>query len=410
MSAEQVGLPEALERAASALPALADAIRPANGDPGQLARGLDSKEADTVLTWLLHHEPAAGAELVEAWAEVPEVAPLVAGIAPESLPKAARKALGRARHRMRSRGVALPAAGREEVVATLPQIDESVDEARVTGLDPHGVRLVYLAADHPTGGVRLFELALDEERGVVEFDAFGAGRSRVRRFLRDVERRERWPGVPAPPATARALIARAAARQAPERPAPRGFSEWRARLCDVPDATPTPGELAREALGAPEPDRSTLEAVAERVREAALGPWPPPIERVRPLLDRLDEIARGVIVVSDAARGDQVDRTLAEALDEIYDAPLRERTAERFEESAYVDWKSGREDAARASLAAARAFREQEPSAHPLARAMLETVLAPALQRARDGVDPAESEGADENAAETPPSVSRLET
>ena len=31
--AESIGLPEALERAATALPADADAIRPANGDP-----------------------------------------------------------------------------------------------------------------------------------------------------------------------------------------------------------------------------------------------------------------------------------------------------------------------------------------------------------------------------------------
>ena len=37
----EVGLPEALERAASALEADADAIRPANGDPFQLLGLLD---------------------------------------------------------------------------------------------------------------------------------------------------------------------------------------------------------------------------------------------------------------------------------------------------------------------------------------------------------------------------------
>lgn len=392
MSGERIGLPEALERAASALPEAADAIRPANGDPGRLAELLEPGQADRVLRWLLQNEPGAGAELVGAWTEVPGLARLVAGIAPDTLPKEARKALGRALHRMRSRGEALPAAEREAVVATLPRIDESVDEARVTALDPHGVRLAYLAADHPSGGVRLFELALDDERGVVEFDVYGTGRSRVRRFLRDVERRERWAGVPAPPAAVRALVARAASRQAPDRPAPRGFAEWRARLCDVPEGTATPGALARDALGGGEADPAVLARVAERVREGAVGPWPPAIERVRPLLDRLDEIARGVILVSDAARSEQVDRTLREALDEVYDEGLRERTAARFEESAYVEWKSGRDDDARACLAAARAFREQPPADNPVARAMLESVLAPALRRAREGADPAEAE------------------
>src|SRR5499426_1562760 len=64
----EIGLPEALERAASALPRAADAIRPANGDPGQLARGLAPADATAVLAWLLEHEPSAGMELALAWA------------------------------------------------------------------------------------------------------------------------------------------------------------------------------------------------------------------------------------------------------------------------------------------------------------------------------------------------------
>ena len=48
-----VGLPEALERAATALPGDADAIRPANGDPAALLRALDAEAAARVLGWLL---------------------------------------------------------------------------------------------------------------------------------------------------------------------------------------------------------------------------------------------------------------------------------------------------------------------------------------------------------------------
>ncbi len=57
MSPADVGLPEALERAASALPQDADAIRPANGDPVQLAQALSDTEASRVLCWLLGNEP-----------------------------------------------------------------------------------------------------------------------------------------------------------------------------------------------------------------------------------------------------------------------------------------------------------------------------------------------------------------
>jgi hypothetical protein len=74
MSASQsaeIGLPEALERAASALPALADAIRPANGDPDQLANVLGDDDARAVLAWLLEHESGAGGELALPWASRP---------------------------------------------------------------------------------------------------------------------------------------------------------------------------------------------------------------------------------------------------------------------------------------------------------------------------------------------------
>src|SRR5258705_13882971 len=101
MSGWEVGLPEALERAATALPAAADVIRPANGDPGQLARGLTGGDATAVLAWLLEHEPAAGTELALAWAEDPDTADPVLGPAPGSLPKPARKGLRRVLHHPR---------------------------------------------------------------------------------------------------------------------------------------------------------------------------------------------------------------------------------------------------------------------------------------------------------------------
>jgi hypothetical protein len=381
MSAWEIGLPEALERAATALPAVADVVRPANGDPGQLARGLTAADATAVLAWLLEHEPAAGTELALAWAEDPATADPVLGLAPEALPKPARKALRRIHHHLRSRGVAVREPVPAAIVATLAPLDEGIDEARVTALDPHGVRIAYLATDRAGGGVRLFELALDDARGVLEFEVFEAGRSRARRFLRDAGQREKWSAVPAPSASVRALIARAAAHQASDRSAPRHFAEWRTRLCDVPSDAQTPGTLARQALGTDAAVES--EVVCGWVREGVLGPWPPPIDRVQPLIERLDELAKGVVIVSGAARREQVDRAVEQALDEIYTADERGRVADLFEETAYVWWQSGREGEARQAVAAAADFRERAPRANPVARAMIERLLSPALARAR---------------------------
>ena len=48
-SAKDIGLPEALERAAAALPGDADEIRPANGDPFALLSLLDAGASR--ITW-----------------------------------------------------------------------------------------------------------------------------------------------------------------------------------------------------------------------------------------------------------------------------------------------------------------------------------------------------------------------
>jgi hypothetical protein len=389
MSTEAIGLPEALERAAVALPAQAEAIRPANGDPLRLRQLLDVPAAARVLSWLLQHELEAGAELAASWADDPATgAEPLQRVDAAALSKPARKALRRALHQLRSRGVSVAEAPKEQRVATLPPLDDAVDAAMVTPLDAWGARAVYLATSHPSGGVRLFELVLDDLRGVLEFEVYSSGRSKVRKFLRDFERRERFAAVAAPTDAVRALIARAVAQQPAERPLPRGFSEWRSRITECPEDTSTPGEIARAALDVPEAEVPQLvERAVALVSSKALGPWPPPAEATREVAQKIADIGRGLIIVSGLQRREQVRRCVDEALDDLYAPPFAALTARRWEESAYLFWKERREADARACLAAARAFQTGPPSGNPVARAALELVLAPALEGVEDAAD-----------------------
>jgi len=398
--AADIGLPEALERAASALPKLADAIRPANGDPGQLTDALDAEAARTVLAWLLEHEPASGGELALFWAdELEDASPLLA-LDPDTFPKPARKALRRALHRLRSRGVAVPTESAPATVAKLAPMDEAIDEARVTGLDPSGARIVYLANDRAGGGVRLFQAVIETQRGVLELEVFETGRARARRFLRDAEQRDPWPAVAVPPVTARALIATAAENQPRERSAPRAFVEFRSRLCDAPPDTPTPSDLVREALD--EPDITAADALdraAAWFGTGELGPWPPPRERVDGLIERLQEISKSVVVVSGSAREEQVDTALTDALEDVFDETQRERIARQLEETAFVWWRTGRDAEAQTAIAAASAFRTTAPSENRAARGMIEVLLKPAIENARSGEEAAEAPAGGEPAA-----------
>jgi hypothetical protein len=372
------GLPEALERAATALPADSGDIRPANGDPIQLHRVLGPEAATRVLQWLLENEPVDGGRLADAWAEKPDLDPTpLLEVDERNLPKVAKKALRRAQHRLRSRGLAVDRPGAEKVVATLGRVEDELGVAVLTPVDPRGIRVAYLVEGNPSGGARVFEVMLDEERGIVGFEAFNTGRSKARRFVRELLQRDRRPPVEAPPDAVRTLIARVAGYQRSNRPAPRGFSEWRSRVANAPEGTLTPGEAVREVLG--EVDPGCVAHAAELIRQRELGPWPPDTPALQSTAEKIVEIEKSDLVLSASARREQADRIIDEALAEIFVAPFAPRCAERFEEMGYVYWKWGRDDDARACLAAADAFRRPKPAEEPLARVMLEVLLAPVL-------------------------------
>ncbi len=376
-----MSLAAALEHAATALPDQADPIRSANGDPGRLRRALAPDAAARVLGWLLAADVEAGEELAAAWAEDPEAAEHLLATASEDLPKAARKALRRVLHRLRGRGIAVPEPRPEPVVATLPALDEALDAALVTPLDPSGARMAYLVESNPSGGARLFEILFDPERGILDCAVYTTGRSGARKFLREAQGR-RFPALPVPPDALRRLLAAAAGAQGTH-PLPRSFTEWRTRLTRSAEGAKTPGEIAREALGAEE---GSLARALELVRAREIGPWPPDEQELRAVAERLQALAEGRIVVSGTQRREQIDAILGEAVAEIHSGPRPARLASRFEEAAFVYWKQGREDDARACLAAARSIGDTAGGG-AVARALLEAALAPLLDRLREEED-----------------------
>ena len=264
-------------------------------------------------------------------------------------------------------------------------------------MDPRGSRVAYLAIDHPAGGVRLFELVFDEQAGILGFEVYSTGRSRVRRFLKAFGKGGGLTAVSAAPDAIRALVARALASHPADRALPKGFSEFRSRLAVPADGARTPGEEAREALESA-PAEAALERGEAWVRAGTIGPWPPDIEAVRRFADRIAERADALASASPDERESEAGALLDEGVVTLFDDAHRECTARRCDETAYVFWKGGREEDARTALALADAFRGGE-AANPLARAMLEVLLAPALDKLRAG--PEEPAPADADAAPT---------
>ena len=374
-----MSLAEALERAATALDADAEAIRPANGDPARLLADLSAEAGARLLGWLLEHERGVAEELAMAWADDARGSGPIGRIDEAALPKDARKTLRRARHRLRSRGVEVSQPASAPVVARLPRLEDRLEGAFVSALDPLGARIVYLVESNPAGGVRLFELVLDELRGVVECEVYSANRSQARRFMRNLERRQQVSIVAAPETAVRALIARIAAVQPADRPLPPAFAESRSHLTRVPAGSPTPGGLARAEL-ADEALPATLSRAVELVREGRIGPWPPSRERVEHAATQVRESGQSRLIVSKQQRTEQLGAALAEATDLLLAAADAERAARCFEEAAYVLWKLSQRADAVACLASANDLRQDEGRESVVGRALVERTLGPALE------------------------------
>jgi hypothetical protein len=372
-----VSLADALERAASALSESADAIRPANGDPDRVLDALAPAAAAGVLAWLLAHEPEAGDELADAWLEREGAAAVFEAVDESALGKAGRKVLRRARHRLRSRGVALAPAAPAPHVARVGPADEELDLAFASPIDPTGARILTLFEANPGGGARIFEVITDARRGVIDCRIYTTTRGRARRFASELATRERFAAVAVPRSAAQALLAQAAERQAHDRPMPRAFAEFKSHLARPPQGAETPGALARAALGGGDVREGARRAV-ELLRERKLGPWLPAGEGLRALAEKLQELAKGRIIVSGGARRQQADALLREGGAEVFGGDELARAEEWLAETAWVFWKTQREDDARACLAAAHELAEPDSEVR---RALLETALRPVLEQ-----------------------------
>jgi len=381
-----MSLPESLERAASELAGLADRIRPANGDPHRLLEELAGEDASSLLAWILEHESDSASELVDAWCEEDSGAAIVLGVPDAGLGKAGRKLLRRARHRLRSRGLEVavapnpaappPPASSRRVVAG----EEDWQQTLVSRPDFRGARIAYLADRHPSGGARLFEIRFDDDRGILDFKVYNAGRSKVRGFLRSITSGRADQLFEVERDALCALVRRASLATSSDRPLPTAFVEWRGRLFgDALEGVATPGERARAALGVAQ-EEGALQSIWSAVASGEIGPWPPPSSWVADRMTRAREAVEGL---DGEARVEAIEAWLESVTDDLEAETDAERMAGRLEELAWVRWRAGDEPAAGAALAATEVARAGGADARPLSRARIDALFAPFLEELR---------------------------
>jgi hypothetical protein len=150
-------------------------------------------------------------------------------------------------------------------------------------------------------------------------------------------------------------------------------------VAQAAEGTPLPGDLVRAELGE-RAEPALVARAAELVREGRIGPWPPSREVLTAAFERIRNALASPLVVSGATRRGRIDDLLDESAAEIYDEAGAAIAAHRLRESAFVLWRRGDEASARACLAGAASLASASEGVSPVARAMLEASLGPALE------------------------------
>ena len=347
-----MSLPESLERAASELSDLADQIRPANGDPRRLLDLLRPSDAARVLAWILANDEAAAAELLEAWGELAEGTAVLVAVPESEVPKAGRKLLRRALHRLRAQGVAIAEPDTRAQVPAPRRVTAANDRwqaAHLSAPDFRGTRMGYLVDSHPAGGARLFEIRFDPARGILDFKLYNAGRSKVRGFLKSLVAGTNRRLFEVDHEALCSLVRRASLVQPADRALPTFFVEWRSRLfSESVEKEATPGERVREALGSAADPASSRVAVEEAIRSARIGPWPPATAWVG---ERMDRAQKSIGELAGDARASAIAAWVEVVAGELAGETNPAGLAEQLAEWAWIEWQREDPDRARALLA-----------------------------------------------------------
>jgi hypothetical protein len=292
---------------------------------------------------------ADAAAVLAALAEVGDarVAAALAVLDTDPTDRATRKALRRALHRLRERGIAVPVAAPAPPAA--PRPPAASREAWLSAVDGVGTRLAWLARPLASGALLFVATELTEAAGLADLRVSEIGRKR----LRNVRTQLRENGihmVAAPFEVVDALVVEGQQRNA-STDQKVDYLRVRPRLTEA--APLAPAEPRSDRIVPPTGDEidPLTAASATLLSEPEFARWWPDPAAAEPFLHELDHVQDSPIVLSPAQQESRLAATLVRAAEALYPRPS---VARRLAATAYVLAETGRGAAARMALAVAQ--------------------------------------------------------
>jgi hypothetical protein len=304
----------------------------------------------------------------------PAAAALLTQIAAKTDAKDVQKAARRALYRLKTMGVdtdsLLPQEPRKSVLE-VPKLPVVV--ALASQIDFDGNRALYLARRRPFSGLVLVSLIINDQRGVLDCNAFPVTKKELTRIVRDIQADDRLTHVELPAAYTQQLVEEGYQRNlSTGTPVPQDFQGLR-DLIGMPDATWEQRPIYQlinpeEVRGQP----TWLASSGQLLEVKEFQGWHLPPEALQKYREEVKRTAESPIIVSQATQQERVEAVQKRTLREIFPPDLCARYRSRLEEMAYLLWQTKRVEEAKRALASALALQGEEINAaeHPLLRAL----------------------------------------
>jgi hypothetical protein len=215
-------------------------------------------------------------------------------------------------------------------------------------------------------------LIINDQRGVVDCNAFPVTKKDLARMVADIQTDDRLTHVEVPPSYAQQLVEESYQRNlSTGTPVPRDFQGLR-DLIGTPEAVWDKRPIYH--VVSPEEIRGQpiwLSQAPQLLEVKEFQGWHLPPELVHKYRDEIKRVADSPLIVSQALQQERVEAVQKRTLREIFDPEKGALYGARLEEMAYLLWQTERPDEAKRALASALALQEESDAAeHPFLRGL----------------------------------------
>ncbi|UCD85568.1 MAG: hypothetical protein JSU92_05095 [Deltaproteobacteria bacterium] len=297
----------------------------------------------------------------------PESAEILQKIYQQSTNKDVNKAIKKTLHRLKTRGITLaelvPTADTEPVWKPPPTPQP---QAYLSSIDQMGVRVVWLIQPGLRKGLNIFQAALSETKGIIDFDTLEAPRKWLRQLF-ERAKENRMLVVEGDYSYAQFLIEEGYQKNQDRKiNPPPSYLEWRSTIGITLATSPQP--LIYQLLKAEEikADPELLARSVDLHELPEFRPWVLIHENAEKYITRGKEAAESKILLNPLQQKERLETIFLEAVEELFREEERALYKRRLEEMAYLLHKTQREEEAKKALAAALGLGTDLPShQHP---------------------------------------------